>query len=275
MDIDRVAIESMNAAQDRFAERLRECRLSSGLTREQIARDAGCSGSWLKAIEQGAREPDVNLGQALDRIFAAQGEFEGLARQIKAAEIPSWIGRWLQLESRAAHLRYYEPCVLPGLSQTEGYARALLEEEPDLPEDKIDELLGARMHRQAILTRRAGPPIVWMLIDEAVLRHEVGSRKVMSEALVALAELGERLRNLTIQVVPEDAGKYWLANGFALAKDRQGREAVYLDALLEGYTTVKPETVLATGVRFDKARSAALNPAASIDLIRKRAETWT
>ena len=62
MDIDRVAIDGMHAAKERFAERLRECRLSSALTREAIAKQAGCSGSWLKAIEQGVRDPDVNLG---------------------------------------------------------------------------------------------------------------------------------------------------------------------------------------------------------------------
>jgi transcriptional regulator with XRE-family HTH domain len=275
MDIDRAVLDGRQTARDRFAERLGEYRVSKRLTRPEIAKEAGCSASWLKAIEQCVREPDINLGQALDRIFGAEGEFEGLARQIEAARIPGWIDKWLQLEAKAALLRYYEPCVLPGLSQTEGYARALLDEEPDLPEDKIDELLGTRMNRQAILSRKTAPPAVWMLMDEAVLRHEVGSRKVMHEALLALAELGEQRRNVTVQVVPEGAGKYWLANGFALAKDRQGREAAYLDALLEGYTTAKPETVLATGIRFEKARSAALSPAASIDLIRKRAEAWT
>lgn len=273
MDIDRVAVESMHVARDRFAERLRECRLSSPLTREQIAKQAGCSASWLKAIEQGAREPDIRLGQALDGIFGTDAEFEGVARQVKEAEIPSWIGRWLQLESRAAQLRYYEPCLVPGIVQSPEYARALLEEEPDLDLGKVDELLAARLRRQAILAK-ARSPVVWILLDEAVLCHMVGSRKIMHEALGALAELGEQ-RNVTIQVIPEDAESYWLANGFALAKDRQGREAVYLDALLEGYTSGKPDTVLAASIRFDKARGAALSPPASLDLIRKRAQTWT
>jgi transcriptional regulator with XRE-family HTH domain len=238
MDIDRVAMESMYVARDRFAERLRECRLSSRLTREQIAKPAGCSGSWLKAIEQGVREPDVKLGEALDGIFGTDGEFEGLARQIKAAEIPSWIGRWLQLEAKAAQLRYYELGVLPGIIQTSEYAHALLDEEPDLDPGKVDDLLAARLRRQAILTK-AQSPIVWILLDEAVLCHKVGSRKIMHEALIALAERGEQ-RNVTIQVVPEDTDSYWLTHAFALAKDRQGREAVYLDALLEGYTSAKP-----------------------------------
>jgi transcriptional regulator with XRE-family HTH domain len=228
VDIDRVVMDSTQAAKDRFVERLREYRESSRLSRAQIARDAGCSASWLKAIDQGVRNPDSRLGQALDRIFATAGEFEGLARQIEAAKIPGWIDKWLQLESRAVHLRYYEPSLLPGIAQTSEYARALLDQEPDLSDDKIDELLSTRMHRQAILARKAGPPIVWILLQETTLRHEVGDCKVMHEALLALAELGDERRNVTIQVVPEDAGKYWLANGFALAKDRQGREAVYV-----------------------------------------------
>jgi transcriptional regulator with XRE-family HTH domain len=258
------------AALEQFRHEFERLRRRSDLTWQAVASRAACSVPWLRAIEQGRRNPTVELAAALDEIFGTSPLLEDLARAIEAAKTPPWFGRWAALEADAVQLWLYEPLLVPGLFQTKAYAYEVAFEEPDLSPDQVDDLVSARTERQAILTRPR-PPVVMALIDGRVLDRPVGGPKVMAEQLDYLADLAER-RNITVQVMPPDMGAYCcLAAGFAIAEDAKGRKAVYLDALLEGYTRATPGAVQAVSMRLDRARAAAHPAGASLEYIRERA----
>jgi hypothetical protein len=85
-------------------------------------------------------------------------------------------------------LRLFEHTLIPGLLQTEGYARAVLETHPNTGADEVEKRLAARMARQAVLERDdPPPPILWVLLDENVLVREVGSARVIRDQLAHLA----------------------------------------------------------------------------------------
>jgi hypothetical protein len=96
-------------------------------------------------------------------------------------------------------LRWYEPLVVPGLLQTEGYARAILSARPDGNLDDLDEQVAARLARQAVLDRPDAPQL-WCVLDEGVLHRAIGGSKVMRSQLYRLAEVAEHPKT-TIQVI--------------------------------------------------------------------------
>ena len=100
---------------------------------------------------------------------------------------PGWFQQWAGIEAQATVLRWYEPLVVPGLLQTEEYARAILSARPDGNLEDLDEQVAARLARQAILDR-TGAPQLWCILDEGVLHRAIGGSKVMRSQLYRLAE---------------------------------------------------------------------------------------
>jgi len=105
----------------------------------------------------------------------------------------------------ATQLRLSEHSAVPGLFQTEEYARAVLAEQPAIQEDELTAAVAARLGRQSVLARAGRPPLVWVVIDESVLNRTVGGAKAMHEQLLYLAHMAEH-PNITVQVVPLTAG---------------------------------------------------------------------
>ena len=104
-----------------------------------------------------------------------------------------WFQEWADIEAQATVLRWYEPLVVPGLLQTEDYARAILSARPDGNLDDLDEQVAARLARQAILDR-TGAPQLWCILDEGVLHRAIGGSKAMRSQLYRLAEVAEHPR---------------------------------------------------------------------------------
>jgi uncharacterized protein DUF5753 len=188
--------------------------------------------------------------------------------------VPSWFTGWLEAERRATALCWWEPLVVPGLLQTVGYAQTILGAGPDTMDDELEQMVGARMERQAILDRPR-PPVLWIVLDEAVLHRCVGSLKIMQEQLLHLADLADRPR-ITIQVVPARMGVHaGLLGGFAVASV-DGADIVYLETSADGQVAEKPSVVEHVTLRFSTLRAVALPQDDSRDLILKVAEErWT
>ena len=139
----------------------------------------------------------------------------------------------------------------------------------DDDEDKVEQLVAARMDRQKIFAR-AGAPSFWAVLDEGVLRRRVGGAKVMHDQLVHLADMGERA-SIKIHVIPAEAGAHvGLLGAFAiagLAGDAPG--IVYFESPDEGQTSRDPVTLAKMILKFETLRSEALPRGASRDLILK------
>ena len=125
---------------------------------------------------------------------------EQLRDHLKSGSFPGWFDRWLDAEATAKALRTFELVAVPGLLQTEAYARAMPGTQLMATADEIEEMVAARLARQAILGRDR-PPTFWVILDEGVLRRPVGGPKVMPEQLQHLADAARR-PNIVLQIIP-------------------------------------------------------------------------
>jgi transcriptional regulator with XRE-family HTH domain len=135
-----------------FGSELRRARSRAGLSQDQLGHRLGYSGAQVGKVETGERAPSPEFARGCDQAFP---ESDGLfARLYELAQrwdagYPPWFAEWIDSERRATSLRSWEPLIMPGLLQTAEYARAILAADPETAEDQLDELVAARLERQA------------------------------------------------------------------------------------------------------------------------------
>jgi transcriptional regulator with XRE-family HTH domain len=264
---------------DFFGAELRRARTAAGFSQEQLGQRIGYSGAQVGKVETGERAPSQDFAEGCDQALPEAGGLFGriyaLARRWDGS-YPSWFTEWVEVEHRATSLRWWEPLLIPGLVQTADYARALFEAWRSADsEDELDQLVSARMERQAIF-ERPRPPALWAVIDEGVLHRCIGSSKVMYDQLTHLAVIAGRAKT-TIQVIPGEIGAHvGLLGGFAIANLDGALGTLYMESPDQGQTTEAPSVVTKLSDTFDMLRAEALPRRASQDLIRKVAEErWT
>ncbi|MGK5739897.1 helix-turn-helix domain-containing protein [Micromonospora sp. URMC 103] len=225
---------------------LRRLRESSGVTREGAGWEIRASESKISRMELGRvgfKERDVADLLTLYGVTDAE-EREVLLKLARDANspgwwhrygdvLPTWFQSYLGLEAAAALIRTYEVQFVPGLLQTPAYARAvvLLGHGAAAP-DEIDRRVGLRMRRQELL-RRADPPQLWAVVDEAALRRPIGGAEVMRGQLTALIE-ATRSPNVRLQIIPFVAGGHAAAGGaFTILRfgDQDLPDIVYIEQL--------------------------------------------
>ncbi|MET7751682.1 helix-turn-helix transcriptional regulator [Micromonospora sp. NPDC005367] len=225
---------------------LRRLRESSGVTREGAGWEIRASESKISRMELGRvgfKERDV---ADLLTLYGVKDDEERevllkLARDANSPGwwhrygdvLPSWFQSYLGLEAAAALIRTYEVQFVPGLLQTPAYARAvvLLGHGTAAP-DEIDRRVGLRVRRQEVL-RRADPPQLWAVLDEAALRRPIGGPEVMRGQLSALIE-ATRSPNIRLQIIPFTAGGHAAAGGaFSILRfgDQDLPDIVYIEQL--------------------------------------------
>ena len=185
--------------------------------------------------------------------------------------LPHWFEAYVGLEEVATQIRAYEVQFVPGLLQTEDYARAvtLLGHDGEPPRD-IERRVRLRMARQAVLDRDE-PPNVWAVIDEAVLRRPAGGPAVMQGQLKYLAELSQR-PNVTIQVIPFQAGGHAAAGGpFSILRFAEPDlpDVVYLEQLTSALYLDKPEDVNSYLRVIQRLNSQALTSRETTQFLRQ------
>ena len=181
-----------------------------------MAEQIGVVGSYYSAWETGARRPDEKYVNQLDEVLKASGRIsEEWSRVQRQSQTPLRFAELPDLENAATQLREFQPLVMPGLVQTEEYARAVFEDTfPGMSDAQLSRLVDTRMERQHIL-EKGSRPLVLMVITEAVLHQQVGGRgrALLVEQyrrLVAEMEAG-RVR---MQIVPRDTVRHY-GNGGA------------------------------------------------------------
>lgn len=251
-----------------FAVELQAARAKAGLSQEDLAARLNYSPSLVAMIECTRRAPVQQFAQQCDQVFDTPGTFERLQQHARATPLPSWFQAYAEIEAAATQLRSWQPMVIDGLLQTEGYARALLSMRPNTSAEELDELVTGRMERQAVLARDI-PPKVWVVMDEAALQREVGGPKVMREQLWHLADMSKR-PNITVEVVPLATGAHaGLTASFAIAEADDVARVGYLDTAGDGFVVENRSVVGDLMFTFDTLRSEALTRRGSHDLILK------
>ncbi|MFG2048404.1 Scr1 family TA system antitoxin-like transcriptional regulator [Micromonospora sp. NPDC048935] len=251
---------------------LRVALSDTGHTTESLAETVGVDpktvGRWLA---------EGRIPHPRHRLAAA----EALRRDVKdiwpdtsRRRIPIWFRPWQEIEREAVALRSYESTVLPGLLQTEAYARAVLSGAGLIPRGEIERHLAVRMGRQGVL-KRDDPPQFTAVIDEAVIRRPVGSRSIMREQLLAVvAACAEP--HIRVHVVPSTVGAYAGLNGpFVIAHSHDHRAAVYLDNQLQGQVVSDPDDIATIMAAWENVRGEALSHRQSVDLIMEAADSWS
>lgn len=186
---------------------------------------------------------------------------------------PAWFRAWAEIENDAVALRWFELAWVPGLLQTEAYARATLAM-ANLSPDDVEELVSARMQRQTIL-HRTPPPLVVAVLDEAVLRRRVGrDGSLMREQCERIAACAE-LPGVQVHIVPCDTPMYLGMGGpFILADIQGGARMAHLDSQVRAYITEDAAEIAALEHRWARIVGEALPWAQSLDLVRKAAASW-
>jgi transcriptional regulator with XRE-family HTH domain len=256
-----------------FAAELAAVRTAAGLSQRDLADKINFSDSLVAMIERQRRVPSLPFAVACDTALGTPGTFARLQLHARATPLPTWFRPWAEIEATATQLRMFEHSIIPGLLQTEEYARAVLSVQPNVTADELAEIVTARMDRQAVLSRTP-PPLLWAVIDELALHRPIGGAKVMSEQLMLLAHLSEQ-PNVTLQIIPASSPAHCgLAGAFALADIDGAAHALYLETAASGYISESAPVVSAAILTFDTLRSEALPRGASRDLIMKWAEHY-
>lgn len=187
---------------------------------------------------------------------------------------PAWFRPWAEIEREALALRSFQLAWVPGLLQTEAYARATLAGET-LTSAEIDDLAAARISRQSVL-RRERPPLFVAVIDESVLRRTSGGdRRMMVDQLSHLAECATQPA-VHVYIVPLTAGMYpGLGGPFTIAELPDGGRVGHVDSQARAHIIEQTEELVTLDRRWERVRGEALSRAQSLDLIREAATSWT
>jgi transcriptional regulator with XRE-family HTH domain len=256
----------------RFGRELRRHREARGLTIEQLAKTLPFSASLVGAVERAQRRPGRDFVEYVEEELGLSGELAELLPPITKEGSPTWFRPWTKIEETASSLWTWEPLLVPGLLQTEEYARAVFAAEPGTTPDEVDQAVAARLQRQAIF-QRPRPPIFSVTLDEAVLLRPVGGRAVMRKQLEHLLMMITEFR-VTIQIVPLDAGfPVGLLGGFVIAQSTTGGDSVYFESLANGRVSNRADDVHAGSVRFNAIRAWAHPLPVSEALIRETLES--
>lgn len=272
---------------------LRDLRGRQRITVKAAAAALEWSETKLWRVENGhtsLRSHDVEL---MCRIYGAAPDMTealmGLAKETKAKGwwhaygdvIPEGFDVYIGLEEAASQISWYEAELVPGLLQTEQYARSVIKDDnPGVDDEEIDRRVQLRLARQALVRRRTAPLSLHVALNEAILRRPVGGPDVMAAQLGSLADASGQ-PNVSLRVVPFSAGLHrGLMSGpfellrFPLNGDGQPSEpaTVYADGFTGALYLDKPHEVERYANAFESIWSAALDEAASTDLIRQSAE---
>jgi len=212
---------------------------------------------------------------------ATESEIEELSDLARDARQKAWWHPYTQvlssayvgLEAEARRVRTYEQLVVPGLLQTEAYARAMMLTLPERPAEEVSDRIRVRMQRQSLLDREDDFDL-WVVLDEAALSRPVGGDEVMCEQLRRLMQAAER-PNVTIQLLPFEIGAHAGMDGtFAVLDFDQSwdRSIVFAENATGGLFIDKPDEVQRYFRLFDIVHTAALGPEQTVARIKELVE---
>jgi transcriptional regulator with XRE-family HTH domain len=265
---------------------LRRLREAAGITAEQASYEIRASRSKISRLETGKARFKIRDVAELLSLYGVTDEQQRaealtLARQSNAPDwwrkysdiLPGWFETYLGLESAASTIRSFEIQFVPALFQTRDYAHAVTRiGHKAAPAAEIEDRVALRLKRQDLLSRPE-PPVVWSVIDEAVLRRPVGGPAVMRAQLRHLVEAAE-MPHVTFQVVPFGLGAHAGAGGsFTVLRfaEQALPDVVYIEQLTSAIYLEQRSDVEHYLEVMDQLSGDALDPAATIRLMEQAA----
>ncbi|MFD4261981.1 helix-turn-helix domain-containing protein [Streptomyces sp. NPDC058534] len=252
-----------------YGVKLRKLRVRAGFTQRRLGDLIPIAHSRIAQFELGKETPPEDVNTKLDAILEADGDLIDLWGHIRRTPIPDWARKFVEYEARANAMHKYMAHSVPGLLQTEAYARELLRQgQPWCTVEEIEEKVAARLSRQSLL-RKPRPALLWVVLDESVIRRPVGGPTVMREQLgSALQAAGTP--HIELQVLPFAAGAHSAMGGsLTLLSFDHAPDVAYLEAGHSGELVEDRTMVARHSHRYDLVHARALPPEASAVLIRR------
>jgi transcriptional regulator with XRE-family HTH domain len=257
-----------------YGSELRRLREEAKMSQEQLGALVFCSGTYIGQLESAVRRPQHDISKQLDEIFGSGEHLQrlcGLARQSKHAD---YFADAAELETLARTISEYAPTLVPGLLQTELYARAVTRAAlPLAPEEEVEGHVRNRMDRQSILNAPT-PPLLWVVLHETVLRVSTGGQNVMAGQLLHIAEMVSAHRIL-VQVLPfATAAQVHMQGMASIMTFPDAAAVVYVEGSHTGQLVEDAALVERHQRSYDLVRAAALSPMASLTLIESAAKDF-
>lgn len=255
----------------RFGSELQRLRQTADLSQRELAKATLISHQMLGAVERAERTPRKSFAAKADEVLGARG---GLLRLWPGNQdgYPRGFKEYVELEQEAISIQDFQAQVVPGLLQTREYASAVLRAGwPPSENEELERLLEMRIARQRILHRER-PPLMWVVVDEGVLRRPVGSREVMDAQLEWILQLAER-PSIRLQILPFAKGVHAAMDGsFKVLDMGKGEQLAYTETPGSGRVSIDFDEVEKCTLRFGALRSLSLSPDESVDFVSRYKE---
>ncbi|MEV0090247.1 helix-turn-helix transcriptional regulator [Streptomyces sp. NPDC050738] len=236
-------------------------RKHAGMTQQELAAQLCISDDKMASIEQGRRPLHIALAVQIDDLLDTKRALEVAVGKVPEREkFPVFAQDFIEYEQDAVTLLWYEIQVVPGLLQTEQYARAVFEcRYPPVEDETVDDWVAARMARQKVWERRQ-PPRANFVLEEAVLRRPLGGREVMRDQIRALRDLSE-LPCMGVQIMPMDCVPHAALDGpMVLLETPDHDNLAYVEGQRISQLIDDPDEVSIYQQKYGMLRSQALSP---------------
>jgi len=269
----------------RLATELHACRERAGLTIDDVAQQLEWSAAKISRIENARVRVLARDVKHLLRIYQVKEgspDWDILVTLAREAHQKGWwdpygdamgesFRTYVGLEASAVTLRAYESECVPGLLQTEDYARAILGSALSVgPDEDLERNVAVRMARQSLLSQDQ-PPELWAVVSEAAIRRLVGGVAVMRAQLDRLLEASHQ-PHVTLQVMPFSTGAHpGMAGAFTILSfaEPADPEVIYVTCSSGSLFLEKPEELSRCALIFNHLRAAALSMGQSRDIIAR------
>lgn len=264
-----VAVDPHESLSHLLASHVRKLREAHGQTQKDVG-DAIRIKPVVVGHWERCRQPiPATRAKALDRLWGTGGLLELLVYHAQRQH-GDWLARYIELERTARQISEWQPLVVPGLLQTERYARVLTAASTQ-PGADMERVVKSRLSRQEILTK-SSPPLLWLRLDERILTQNVGGWEVMREQLDRLARVAEE-PNVSLQLVSDHAGAHaGLDGSFILLRTPEGEEIGYVEAALGGRLVQDLSDVVKLSTDFSRISTKCLSEEESLRKIIKAME---
>jgi len=265
-----------------FARALKRQRERAGLTLAEVAEQTHYAVSTVSAYETAKLVAPADFAKQVDRIYGTAGpddtagDLEELQRLAENVSVRPWFRDRVDVEKKAKEVCEYDAYGIPGLLETEDYARAAISAgRPRMSDEEVERAVAIRMTRRQILEPDDELPIdkehsprFWGIIDEAALRRDVGGSEIMLAQRQHLVQLAQQ-PHVTIQVVPDSEGiTCAYGRAFSILRPKSGMSIVYVESIFDAQYIRDRDTVDLYTLVFDHLRTTALTDVKSLQLLK-------
>lgn len=250
---------------DYYGSELRRLREEANLSQAELGSILYCTASLVGQIETAKKVPTRQFSERVDAALMTGGVFSRLVGLVLKSQLPTWFQAYAEMEAKATYISTYQSQLVYGLLQTPEYARAVLSVENP---GRLEELVAAWMERQRILEREH-PPVLCVVLDEAVLYRAIGGAEVMRKQLANLLGFLDHPW-IQVQVLPFEVGQHpGLLGSFTLLRFEDDPDILYTESYDSGHMTADSQAIRERSVGYARLQASALSREDSAALIER------